>query len=68
MKKSVIGIGLMKPSTIVDAMKLKLFVRNKRRMGNTRDFAAVIEEHQEIEVGRKIKLRENPFQRYWKPA
>ena len=30
--KSVLGVGLMEPSTIIDVLKLKLFIGNMRKM------------------------------------
>jgi len=34
MRKSALGIGLMTPKTIIDIMKLKLYVGNVRKIGN----------------------------------
>ena len=54
----------MEPSTIIDAMKLKIHVGSKRRIGDSREFITAREEHQEIEVGRKIRLGEEPVKRH----
>ena len=35
-QKGALGIGLMKPRMIVDVMKLKLFVGNKRKNRNAK--------------------------------
>ena len=33
-RKSALGIGLMKPNTIIAILKLKSYIGNKRRLGN----------------------------------
>ena len=35
--KSALRIGLMKSSTVVDILKLKLYVGNKRKVGNAKE-------------------------------
>ena len=65
MKKSALGISSIELNTIVDAMKFKLLVRSKRRIGNSRDFTVAHKKHQEIEAGRKIMLAEDQAKRNW---
>ena len=65
-QKSALGVGLMLPSTIIATLKLKLYIGNKRRLGNSAEALKIQEEYQVIEAGREIVLGENPEQRYWK--
>ena len=51
-RKSVLGVGLMTPSTIIACLKLKLYVGNKRKLGNAEDSIAIQEAYQEVETGR----------------
>ena len=53
-------------STIIAIVKLKLYIENKRRLGNSAEALKIQEEYQVIEAGREIVLGENPEQRYWK--
>lgn len=65
-RKSALGVGLMMPSTLIAVLKLKAYIGNKRRLGNTAKSIKIQEEYQEIEAGRTISLGENPKFRYWK--
>ena len=64
--KSTLGIGLMEPSTIIDILKLKSYIRNKRKRGNTHKAIQVQENMRSIGAGGNVKLGENPQKRYWK--
>ena len=35
-RKSALKIDIMKPSAIIETIKLKLFIRNERKMRNTK--------------------------------
>ena len=47
-------------------LKLKQYIGNIRKGGNVGDSIKLQEDYQYIEVGRRIKLGENPKYRYWK--
>jgi len=64
-RKSALGVGLMTPSTIIACLKLKLYVGNKQKLGNTEDSIAIQEAYQEVEAGRRMSLGEDPKFRYW---
>ena len=63
-RKSTLGIGLMEPSTIVDVLKLKLFIGSMRKRGNSANYTQCQLEHQVVEAGRNIRLGENPKLRH----
>ena len=65
-RRSALGIGLMKPNTIIDMMKLKLYLGNKRKLGNTNEAVVAQEDMRNIEAGRNVKMGEDPHKRYWK--
>ena len=65
-RKSALGVGLMQPSTIIAILKLKSYIRNKRKQRNVTKSINIQEEYQEIEVGRTIQLGEDLKCRYWK--
>ena len=54
----------MLPSTIIATLKIKLYIGNKRRLGNSAEALKIQEEYQVIEAGREIVLGENLEQRY----
>ena len=64
-RKSALGVGLMEASTIIDVLKLKLFIGNMRKRGNAENSMQFQLEHQLVEAGRKIRLGENPKLRHW---
>ena len=63
--KSVLGAGLTEPSTIVDELKLKLFIDNMRKRGNAENSIQCQLEYQVAEAGRNIKFGKNPKLRHW---
>ena len=65
-RKSVLGIGLMQPSTIIAILKLKSYIGNKWKEGNATQSIEIQEAYQEIEAGRPTILGEDPDYRYWK--
>jgi len=46
MRKIALGIGIISPRTIIDTLKLKLFVGNKRKIGNACDSIKIQEDYQ----------------------
>ena len=63
-RKSILGIGLMKPSTIIDILKLKLYIRNKQKEGNAKESIEAHEGFQKIEASQNLELGEDSKQRY----
>ena len=66
MRKIALGIGIMSPRTIIDILKLKLFIGNKQKTGNAYDSIKIQEDYQQIEASRNITIGENSELRYWK--
>ena len=64
LRKSALEIGLILPNTIIVMLKLKMYVGNIRKRGNTADAMIAQEDMQNVEAMRNIILRENPNQRY----
>ena len=65
-RTSALGIGLMKPSTIIAILKLKSYIGNKQKQGNATKSINIQEEYQEVEARRRITLGEDPQLWYWK--
>ena len=65
-RRSALGIGLMKPNTIIEMMKLKLYLGNKRKVGNANEAIIAQEDMRNIEAGRNVQMGEDPQKRYWK--
>ena len=66
MRKSAFGIGIMAPKTILDTMKLKLYIGNVRRNGNAGKAIEIHQDFRQIEAGRNCQIGENPNRTYWK--
>ena len=66
MRKSALGIGLMAPKTIIDTMKLKLYIGNVRRIGNATQALDIHHDFQQIEAGRNCTIGEDSKNVYWK--
>jgi len=64
LRKIVLEIGLMEPSTIIDILKLKLYIGNKQKGGNTTQMIESHEELKQIEAWKSISLEEDPNNRY----
>jgi len=65
-RKSALGIGLMDPNTIMDTLKLRLYLGNKRKKGNAYEALRAQEELLQVDAGRRVNKGENPKDRYWK--
>ena len=63
-RKGALGIGLMKLTTIVAMMKLKLFIGNKRKEGNAHIAIKYQEEFCQVEVGQWVSIGEDPKKYY----
>ena len=64
-RKSALGIGIMKPSTIIDTLKAKLYLGNVRRAGVAHSAIRLQEEYLAIEAGRGVSIPYDPEDRYW---
>jgi len=64
-RRSVLGIGIMKPSTIIVLLKAKLYLGNVRRKGVTYAAIKLQEEYLKVKVGRDISIPYDPQERYW---
>ena len=49
-ERNALGISIMIPRTIIDAVKLKFHVRNKRKTGNSCELIEAQEEYQKLET------------------
>ena len=56
----------MTPQTIMDMLKLKLHIGNKRKLGNGNDAIKAQEDMINVEAGRNVEIGENLNKRYWK--
>ena len=56
----------MIPQTILDMLKLKLYIGNKRKKGNAANMVKAHKEIQYIEVGRNTRISRNLINRYQK--
>ena len=56
----------MKPNTIIEMMKLKLYLGNERKAGNANEAVITQEDMRNIEAGRNVQMGEDPQKRYWK--
>ena len=56
----------MKPSTIIDILKAKLYLGNVRRKGVVNKGIKLQEEYLKVEAGREISMPYNPEKRYQK--
>jgi len=63
-RKTALDIGLIEPSTIIDILKLKLYIGNVRKGGNTSGMIKAHHEMQQIEAGKNTTMGENPDNRY----
>ena len=59
-RKSALGVGIMKPSTIIDILKAKLYLGNARRKGVTYEAIKLQEEYLKVEAGCEINIPYNP--------
>ena len=59
-QKGALGIGLMKPRTIVNMIKLKLFISNEQKNGNAKLAIECQEEFYQVEARRCALLGEDP--------
>ena len=66
MRKIALGIGIMSLNTIIDTLKLKLFVGKKWKTGNTCDLIKIQKDYQKIEAGRNLIIGKNSELHYWK--
>ena len=57
--KSALDVGLMEPSTIIDVLKLNMFIGNMRKRGNAAKRMKFQLEQQIVEAGRNTILGEN---------
>jgi len=64
-RKSALGIGIMKPSTIIDTLKAKLYLGNVQRAGVAQSAIRLQEEYLAVEAGRGVSIPYNPEDRYW---
>ena len=65
-RKSSLGIGLILPKIIIDMLKLKMCIGNKRKSRNTANTITAHEDIQYIEAGQNIIISENLIYRYLK--
>ena len=49
-RKSSLNVRLMFPSAIITILKLKLYIRNKRKLVNAEDSITIQEEYYQIEA------------------
>ena len=64
-RRSALGVGIMKPSTIIAILKAKLYLGNVRRKGVTYAAIKLQEEYVKVEAGREISIPYDPQERYW---
>ena len=64
-RKSALGVGIIKPSTIIDTLKAKLYLGNVRRGGVTSNAIKLHEEYLLVEAGRALWIPYDPEERYW---
>jgi len=64
-RKLSLGIGIMKPSTIIDTLKAKLYLENVRKEGVAQSAIRLQEEYLAVEAGRRVSIPHNPEERYW---
>ena len=65
-RKSALGIGIMKPSTIINILNAKLYLGNKRMEGVANEAIKLQEEYLVVEAGRTISVSYKKENRYWK--
>jgi len=63
-RKSALGIGIMKPSTIINILKVKLYLGNKRKEGVANEAIKLQEEYLVVEAGRTISISYKKENRY----
>ena len=64
-RKSALGVGIMKPSTIIDTLKAKLYLGNVRQGGVASNAIKLQEEYLIVEAGRAVHIPYDPEERYW---
>ena len=64
-RKSALGVGIMKPSTIIDILKAKLYLGNVRRKDVTYAAIKLQEEYLKVKAGREINIPYDPQEWYW---
>jgi len=65
-RKSALGLGLMTPRTMIEMLKLKLYIGAKRLKKNAGDAVQAQIDMVYEEAGRNFEIGENPKRRYWK--
>ena len=64
-RKSALGVRIMMPSTIINMLKAKLYIGNKRKGGIVKEAIELQEEYICVELGREISISYDPKERYW---
>ena len=65
-RKSALGVGIMRPSTIIDMLKAKQYLGHKRMNSIANQSIQLQEEYLKVESGRDTNLLYDPSERYWK--
>ena len=63
-RRSALRIGLMMPQTIIEILKLKLCIGNKRKKWNAYEAVKAQEDIIRVEAGRNFTIREDLSRRY----
>jgi len=64
-KQSALGVELVSLEIVTDMLVLKLYIRNKRKLGNTVESIVIQEKCQEVDAGREVILGKDLQLRYW---
>ena len=63
-RRSALKIGLMTPQTIIEILKLKLYIGNKRKKGNVYKVVKVQEDITSVKVGQNFTMGEVLSRKY----
>ena len=63
-RKNALGLGLIKPKTVIVIKKLQLHAGSMRILGNAGLLVHIQEQYLQVEAGRPIELGEDPKHRY----
>lgn len=63
-RKSALGLGLMTLRTIIEILKLKMYIRTERIKGNVSEAIQAQEDMVYVDAGRNYEIGENPENRY----
>ena len=63
-RKSALGVGIIKPSTIIDMLKAKQYIGHKRMNSIVQESIKLQEEYLIVESGRELRFPYDPSERY----